>query len=220
MAILYDQRKVIDVAEELGKIEKPEAGSFKGNRKLYLVPLLFAGPDAPEEYAQKLTLYWSQVAEQLKKLEATVCKVNRVYHEAIAQSGEEGLKVLEKLNPDSFRITDEKCRQDAMLEALDDKDLSDELMDWERFMMAGFVSQKVAAIVSEHYTESSKRRYEHMAKVIGETLEDGDACILFIREGHSVQFPSGIDVFSVSPPALDDIYRWVRDRAAADHGKK
>ena len=80
--------------------------------------------------------------------------------------------------------------------------------------MAGFISRKVADIVSEHYMESSKKQYEHMAKVIDETLQDGESCVLFIREGHGVQFPSGIDVFSVSPPALDDIYRWVRDRAS------
>jgi len=29
-----------------------------------------------------------------------------------------------------------------------------------------------------------------------------------------VQFPSSIDVFSVFPPALDEIHRWARDQAA------
>jgi hypothetical protein len=38
--------------------------------------------------------------------------------------------------------------------------------------------------------------------------------LLFIREGHLVQFPPDIDVFSVAPPALDEIHRWARDRAA------
>jgi hypothetical protein len=38
--------------------------------------------------------------------------------------------------------------------------------------------------------------------------------LLFIREGHLVQFPRDIDVFSVAPPALDEIHRWARDRAA------
>jgi len=37
------------MAEELGKIEKPEVESFKGKRKLYLVPLIFQGNDAPPE---------------------------------------------------------------------------------------------------------------------------------------------------------------------------
>ena len=33
------------MAEELGKIEKPEVESYKGERNLYLVPLLFSTPD-------------------------------------------------------------------------------------------------------------------------------------------------------------------------------
>jgi hypothetical protein len=38
--------------------------------------------------------------------------------------------------------------------------------------------------------------------------------LLFIREGHLVQFPQDIEVFMVAPPALDEIHRWARDRAA------
>jgi hypothetical protein len=52
-----------------------------------------------------------------------------------------------------------------------------------------------------------------MATKIRETLEDDEAGLLFIREGHSVQFPSDIEVFSIFPPALDEIHRWYRDQA-------
>jgi hypothetical protein len=30
-----------------------------------------------------------------------------------------------------------------------------------------------------------------------------------------VQFPQDIEVFSVAPPALDEIHRWLRDRTSA-----
>ena len=50
---------------------------------------------------------------------------------------------------------------------------------------------------------------------IDETLKDGDVAVLFIREGHSVQFPRDIDVFSVAPPALDEIHRWIRDHMSS-----
>ena len=40
--------------------------------------------------------------------------------------------------------------------------------------------------------------------------------LLFIREGHRVQFPPDIEVFSVAPPVLDEIHRWLRDRSAID----
>jgi len=53
------------MAEELGKIEKPEAERFEGERKLYLVPLLFAAKDSPPDYVEKFELYWQQVTEQI-----------------------------------------------------------------------------------------------------------------------------------------------------------
>jgi len=52
-----------------------------------------------------------------------------------------------------------------------------------------------------------------MAKKISEALKDDEAGLLFIREEHSVQFPSDIEVFSIFPPALDEIHRWYRDQA-------
>jgi len=71
----------------------------------------------------------------------------------------------------------------------------------------------VANKVTEFYTEATKRRSELMATKISDTLKDDEAGLLFIREGHSVQFPSGIEVFSIFPPALDEIHRWYRDQA-------
>jgi len=41
------------MAEGLGKIEKPGADKFQGSRKLYLVPLVYVGEDAPQEHREK-----------------------------------------------------------------------------------------------------------------------------------------------------------------------
>jgi hypothetical protein len=49
-----------------------------------------------------------------------------------------------------------------------------------------------------------------------ETLKAGESGLLFMREGHSVQFPQDIEVFTVAPPALDEIRRWQRNRLATD----
>lgn len=80
----------------------------------------------------------------------------------------------------------------------------------------GFISQKVAKMVSDFFMEASKKRYEHIAKRIDETLQDDEVAVLFIREGHRVQFPPDIEVFSVAPPALDDIHRWLRDSSRVE----
>ncbi len=199
------------MAQELGKVNKPEVDSFKHDRKLFVVPLLYAGKDSPEEYKEKFELYWKQVGEQLANLETKMGSITRVYHESISMEGEEGLKIMEQLNARSYQIAKERYQKDARLEMVEDRELAEECMDWERCLLMGFISDKVARMVSDFYVEVSRKRHEHIAKRIDETLKDGDVAILFIREGHMVQFPKDIDVFSVAPPALDEIHRWIRD---------
>lgn len=204
------------MAEELGKIEKPEAGQFEGKRKLYIVPLVYSAKDAPPEYVERFKLYWEQVSQHIGNLEAKISKVSHVYHESITQAGENGLKLMEKLNLASHQITRDKCQGSAVLEAAEGKELADEAMDWERFLLMGFISQKVANTVSEFYFGVLKKRYEHIANIINETLKPGEAGMLIIREGHMVQFPQDIEVFSVAPPALDEIRRWQRDHQSTE----
>jgi len=199
------------MAEELGKIEKPEAEQFREKRKLYLVPLLFSWEDAPDDYKEKLNHYWQQVAEHIANLESKIGRVNRVYHESITISGEEGLKLLEKLHPSVCQIASDKCQSGAEFEVTEDKELVEESIDWERHLLMGFVSQNVARKVSEFYTEASRKRYEFITNRINESLQDNEVAVLFIREGHMVQFPQDLEVFSIAPPVLDEIHRWLRD---------
>ncbi len=204
------------MTEELGKIEKPAAESFKEARKLYLVPLLFTGEDAPAEYIEKFNRYWEQIGQHISNQESKVGKVNRVYHEQISLGGDEGLEMMEKLSPASCQLTSEKCQNGAVLEATELAELTYECIDWERCLLIGFLSQKVAQAVSENYRQSSRKRYEHIAGRIDETLLANEVAVLFIREGHMVQFPQDIEVFSVAPPALDEIHRWLRERSSTD----
>jgi len=204
------------MAEKLGKIEKPEAKDFTSKRKLYLIPLIFSGKEAPPEYVEKFNLYWQQVAEHVANLEAKIGRVSHIYHESIILAGEDGLKAIEKLSPASCHVAREKCQSGAVFEATEDKELANESMDWERFLLMGFISQKVADMVSHFYVEALKKRYEHVTRRIDETLKADEAGVLFIREGHMVQFPQDIEVFSVAPPALDEIHRWQRERLATE----
>ncbi|MFC2041684.1 hypothetical protein ACFLTY_05140 [Chloroflexota bacterium] len=206
------------MAEPLGKIEKPDAEQFRSKRKLYLVPLLFAGKEAPDEYVEKFNLYWEQVSEHVANLESKAGKVRYIFHESLATAGEDGLKVMEKLNPPCYRIVMDKCQGGAVLEATEDRELAEESLDWERCLLMGFMSEKVAKMVSEFYVEALRKRYEHIARRIDETIEADEVGMLFIREGHSVQFPKDVEVFGVAPPALDEIYRWMRDREAESQG--
>jgi hypothetical protein len=208
------------MAEQLGKIEKPEAEHFTGKRKLYLVPLIFSGEGAPPEYVEKFNLYWEQVSQHIANLELKIGKVNHVYHESITVAGEDGLKVIEKLNSSCCQIVRDKCQSGAVLEATEDKELSEESIDWERCLLMGFISQKVAKMVSEFYVEALRKRYECIAQRIDKTLKANEVGMLFIREGHMVQFPQDIEVFSVAPPVLDEIHRWQRDRSSSEKGEE
>ena len=87
-----------------------------------------------------------------------------------------------------------------------------ELMDWTKCLAAGLQNQEVFSKVYEFYLEVSKKRNEYIARQIDETLEADEIGLLFIREGHQVQFPSDIQIFYVAPPALDELKRWLRDR--------
>jgi hypothetical protein len=202
------------MSEELGKVEKPEVSSFKHDRKILQVPLVYAGKESPADYLDLFEKYWQQAGEMIAKLENKLGGATVIYHETVNAGGEEGLKMLGSLNPKSHAIAAERCKQKNILMCIEDTELLEEVMDWERCLMIGFLSEKVAKVVYESFSEASRKRYQQIGKTIDETLKAGDIALLFIREGHMVQFPQDIDVFSVAPPALDEIHRWARDRAA------
>jgi hypothetical protein len=203
------------MSAELGKIEKLDLRQF-GVRKLYVVPLLFAGSEAPQDYTEKLEKYWREVNEQIANQEAKVGKIKRIYHETISVGGEEGLRIIGKISALSYLIAKDKFDCGATFEATELAELADECMDWERCLLMGFFSQKAAETVAGFYQQAAMKRYEYIGRHIDETLQKNEAAILFIREGHMVQFSGDIEVFSVAPPALDDIHRWLRDRSRSE----
>jgi hypothetical protein len=200
------------MAEELGKIEKLDIEQF-GLRKLYVVPLIFSAPDAPPDYKEKLEKYWREVNEQIANQEVKVGKIQRIYHESMSVGGAEGLKIIVEINPLSHLIARDKFENGAVFEATEQADLSEECMDWERCLLMGLYSRRALETVAEAYEKCSRKRFEYISHRIDETLQKGEAAVLFIREGHMVQFAKDIEVFSVAPPALDDIHRWLRDRS-------
>jgi frataxin-like iron-binding protein CyaY len=201
------------MAPELGQINKPEAQRFKHTRKIFLVPLIYSAKDAPTEYIEKFDLYWQQVNEHIENLETKLGKIKRVYHESITIADENSLQIMERLNPKSCQITRQKIQNGAKIEVIEDRQLAEECMDWERCLLIGLLSDAVVKKVSESYVDAARKRYEHISKRIDKTLQADEIAILFIREGSMIQFPKDVEVFSVAPPALDEIHRWLRSRA-------
>ena len=199
------------MAEELGKMEKPPVEDFKKGRKLYFIPLIYGGEDLPEDYLEKFNKYWEQVEKQILEMTSKLGEVNRIYHELVEVSGDEGSKTVKELSDRSHKIVQACLEKKAQMEAVEDGDILTEFMDWSRCLIIGLQNPKVVSKVYESYVEVGKRRNEHIARQIDETLKENEIGILLMRENHQVQFPSDIQVFYIAPPALDEIKRWLRE---------
>lgn len=196
----------------LGQFEKPEAGQFKDKRKLFLIPNFAFGADAPDDVQVLLDKLWSEIRDHVSNLERSLGGVKHIYHEMVHTEGEEGLKIVEMLNPKGHAYIHALCQSTAQLEATEDIELFNESTDWQRCMSVGLSSRKVMDHVMESYRESTKKRYEHISARIDETLQDDEVGMLFVRQDHAIQFPEGVQVFYVAPPALNEIKRWLDDR--------
>ena len=200
------------MAEELGKIEKPPVENYKKGRKIIFVPVIYLVEGLPEDYIEKFNRYWEQVEQHIAELTSKLGEVNIIYHELIAASGEEGATSLKELNNQGYKIAKACMDKKARLESMEDADLLTEFMDWSRCLMIGLQNPKVISKIYNSYMEVGKKRNEWIAKKIDETLKTDEIGIVLMRENHQVQFPADIQVFYISPPALDDIKRWLRER--------
>ncbi len=200
------------MSSELGKLEKPSADQFQSQRKVYLVPLVFAPRQPAPEYADLYERFWSGVREHLLKLEHSMGSIARVFHEGIGLAGDDGVALLEEINEKSHSIARSKVEFGATFEALEDHELVAESLDWQRCLLAGLQSRKASEYVWNAYNEAMKRRYEIMAQRLDGALKPEEAGLLFISEDHRLQFPADVRVFYVAPPALDEIHRWQRDQ--------
>jgi hypothetical protein len=199
------------MSEELGKIEKPTAESFKGTRKLYFVPLLMSTKDLPLEIAVKIDHYWDEVTTHIGNLESKLGKITRIYHELIPEGGAAGVKLLNDLNMGSKGLVESHVEKGAVLEATEDNETLAELMDWSRCLSLNLQSQNVFAKILEYYTQSNQKRNTGITERLNSTLKDNETGILIMAEGHQIQFPQDIQLFYVAPPSLDEIKRWLRD---------
>lgn len=202
------------MAQELGRINRPSASQYRDVRKLVLVPLLYGPSSESKEGLAILQTYWDQMQAHVASLETALGGLNHIYHESLTQSGEEGLQQLEVRDHRSHGFISSKCSAGAALEATENADLLAETLDLQRCLMMPLTSEKVALQLQEWFFSSNRERYEHIATKIDETLGPNQVGLLMISERHQVQFPQDIEVFYVSPPALDEFHRWLQDWVA------
>jgi hypothetical protein len=176
------------------------------------VPVIYRTEGLPKDYLEKFNRYWEEVETQIAELSTKLGKINKIYHELITSSGKDGMATLKELNKPSHKIVKACLEKKASLEALEDNDLLTEFMDWSRCLLVGLQNANVITKVYEAYAVVGKKRNESMTKKIDETLKENEIGLVLMRESHQVQFPSDIQVIYISPPALDNMKRWLRDR--------
>ena len=199
------------MAEELGRIQRPTAGQYQGRRKLLLVPLVY-GPQADDpEGAAVLQNYWDQMQTQVDALEGALGGLQHIYHESLTVGGDEGLEQLGAADQRSHGFIAGKTASGAVLEATEDMDVLLETLDLQRCMMIPLASTSVASKLQEWHSDTNRQRYVHIANQIDSTLGENETGLLMISERHQVQFPSDVEVFYVSPPALDEYRRWFQN---------
>ena len=199
------------MAEELGRIQRPTASQYDGRRKLLLVPLIY-GPQANDPAgAEVLKNYWDQMQTQVNALEDALGGLQHIYHESLTVGGPEGLEQLGSADQRSHAFISEKTESGTVLEPTEDMDILLETLDLQRCMMIPLASPNVGSRLQEWHADSNRQRYEHIANQIDSTLGDNETGLLLISERHQVQFPVDVEVFYVSPPALDEYRRWFQN---------
>lgn len=199
------------MAQELGRIERPSADQYQGRRKLLLVPLVYSPQADIQEGAVALQNYWEQMQTQVAAMETALGGLQHIYHESLTVGGSEGLEQLGASDQRSHRFIQDKCQAGAVLQATEDLNVLLETLDLQRCLMIPLASQTVASRLQEWHAESNRKRYEYIASQIDTTLGEDAVGLLMISERHQVQFPGDIEVFYVSPPALDEFRRWIQN---------
>ncbi|HMK49778.1 MAG TPA: hypothetical protein VK435_06980 [Thermodesulfovibrionales bacterium] len=197
---------------ELGQIDKPEAASFAGKRKLYCVASIFSVTDAPDDYTELVAKYWDEVSQQLEKIEAAG-KIRKIFSEIILEQGDEALEILGKINDKVPQIIKKRLEAGGTLIPLENSEFLGPYTDWSNCLRVIY-TRDVFMKVLEFYNEVSEKRLRHIQETIEKNLLEDEAGLLLLKDEDRIklQFPKDIEVFLITPPSYDDIMRWLRDK--------
>ncbi len=189
----------------LGSTGKTDVRRFDGKKKLFLVPLIPMSNVISESNSELLDRYWKEVTEQIGNLESALGTVRHVFHEMVHDESENGLNMLESISPGSVKLVRHLTGSGAKLCQLEDPELLMEMTDWQRCLSVGLISKKVFEMASENYKTLSDKRNASIAERINNVINETDVGLLCISEGHTVQFPTDIQVFYIAPPSSNDL---------------
>lgn len=216
---------------ELGKIEKPEAGSFKENRKLFVVPTLPFEELALEMDIDnaKVERFWGEVREKIEYFRSTYGNISELYIEGINEHEGKGIEFLENLGKESnhYKLIKTMIDSGARLKVIDkadylrqgkllfdeySKSFSPEIMELHK----GFYGKEIDFEKWREYLVKKLQEVQdeigkHATGIIGE-LPENTIGVLIFTDGRPLEYPPGIDVFQIRPPAFDELAKLLRDK--------
>jgi hypothetical protein len=216
---------------ELGKIEKPEAVSFKENRKLYVVPTLPFEELALEMDIDraKVERFWGEVREKIEYFRSTYGNINMVFLEGMGEDETKGIEFFERLGQESNHYKFLKTLTDAgaKLKVIDSttslreakilfdeysKSFSPETEDIHKgFYGKDIDFNKWREYLVKKIQEKQDDIGKHATGIISQLPENTNGVLIF-TEGRPIEYPAGIDVFQIRPPAFDELSKLLRDR--------
>src|SRR3989304_6363610 len=215
---------------ELGKIEKPEASSFKSKRKFYVIPTLPFEELALEFHIDnaKIERFWGEVREKISYFVSTYGNTSFVYVEGIEESEKAGIEYFEKFGKDSnhYKLIKTLADSGATIKGID----KNESLKFSKLLFEEYSKSFLPEIKELHQDffgkdidfdkwreylvkriqETQDEMNKYTSKIINE-LPDNSNGVLIITEGRPVDYPQGMDVFMIRPPAFDEIAKNMRD---------
>lgn len=217
---------------ELGKIEKPEASNFSAKRKLYVVPTL-PFEEMAFQYgldSTKIERFWGEVREKIDHFILNYGKISTLYIEGANEDEKIGLEFFEKFGKEKnhYRLVKRLIDDGISIKGIDKRELIERLKllfdeysktfipDIENFHR-GYYGKDIDFDGWRNYiVKKIQETQDEMGKlvtgIIGEMPADSNG-ILIITDGRPIEFPEGIDVFQIRPPAFDEIERNIREKA-------
>jgi hypothetical protein len=202
---------------EIGMIVKPDAASYKNKKKIYFVRNLYLPQNSTDKYKEIFYRYWSEVEEHLDKLEAAG-KVSKIFCESIYMTGEESMKVLSAMNVRLEQIVKKKIDAGGEFLPLEGREIFGAYVDWNNCLMLVRTSE-VYETIYKHFKETVRDRFKHINSVLRKSISKGGAGLLIMRDEDRefLELPDDFELFLVTPPAYDDLLRFIRD---SDSGKE
>jgi len=217
---------------ELGKIEKPEAKNFTAKRKLYVVPTL-----PFEELAlqfdldtAKIERFWGEVREKIEYFVATYGNIGALYLEGVNEDEKIGIEFFEKFGKESnhYRLVKSLVDGGAVIRGIEKgehirmsrllfEEYSKSFLPEVKEFHEGFYGKNIDFEGWRNYLikriqETQDEMGKLASRLVGELPENANG-ILIITDGRPIEFPQGVDVFQIRPPAFDEIARYVREKA-------